>query len=74
MNAPCLRDYMQAEGLTKPPPCFYCGETISEDGVFWMGHGQAQLYLHEQCCLNLVVRLFRDVHELQISRGGKKCH
>ena len=25
MNAPCLRDYMQAEGLTKPPPCFYCG-------------------------------------------------
>ena len=69
-----LLSKVKEDRLVEASCCFYCGEVISDDGVTWIGYSGFDLTLHEQCCLNLVVRLFRDIHELQIARGGTKCH
>ena len=50
-------------------PCYYCGQPITAPAIWWMGHrgqyGGGDVVLHPACCLELVVRLIRDVHELE---------
>lgn len=50
--------------------CFFCYEAISYPAVFWMGSG-GRIYLHPRCALELLVRLLRDVHELEHLTGSE---
>jgi hypothetical protein len=44
-------------------PCFYCGHTLSDPAIHWMGHS-TEIYVHPDCLFPLFVRLCRDRHEL----------
>ena len=48
--------------------CFYCGKATSDPSIHWMGF-DADIFLHPGCCVDLAVRLFRDVHEWQRHTG-----
>jgi hypothetical protein len=45
-------------------PCFFCGAALADPAVYWMGM-PGSLFLHAACCLDLFVRLMRDVHEVR---------
>lgn len=51
-------------GLPEGQECFYCGHTIRDVGIMWMGVG-GEVYLHPPCVVELTIRLFRDVHEYE---------
>jgi hypothetical protein len=44
--------------------CFYCGEDVTDPVIHWQGE-TGEIYLHKACALDLVVRVLRDVHELE---------
>lgn len=44
--------------------CFYCGDTIRDVGIMWMGL-TGHVYLHPPCVVELTIRLLRDVHEYE---------
>ena len=44
--------------------CFYCGEPLQDPAVHWSGF-PGSIYLHPECVPELVIRLFRDLHELR---------
>ena len=44
--------------------CFYCHGTLEDPAVMWMGH-HGNILLHPGCVVDLTIRLFRDVHEIQ---------
>ena len=46
--------------------CFYCYQVIDEEtyAVQWRG-GDHDLWLHPGCVMELSLRLFRDVHEIE---------
>jgi len=46
--------------------CFYCYKKFGEIAIFWMGNS-SDLWLHPNCVLKLAVRMFRDVHEAEIT-------
>ena len=46
--------------------CFYCYKKFSGVAIFWMG-SNGDLWLHPECLLKLAVRMFRDVHEEEIT-------
>jgi hypothetical protein len=48
----------------KDEPCFYCGRNLSSPFVLWAGFG-AELVLHPTCVVELTIRVFRDVHEIE---------
>ena len=53
-----------------PPPegaqCFYCYGGVPRDrpAIEWLGAAGA-IWLHPDCALKLIVRLTRDVHEVE---------
>jgi len=46
--------------------CFYCYKKFSGAAIFWLG-SDGDLWLHPDCVLKLAVRMFRDVHEAEIT-------
>lgn len=51
-------------------PCFYCGKPLAAPIVQWMGCGTNRpLLLHPDCCVELTIRLLRDVHEGECLTG-----
>lgn len=59
-------------------PCFFCGQPIRAIAIFWQGcppegieRGMegGELWLHPPCVVNLTIRLYRDVHEVQQKMG-----
>ncbi len=55
-------------------PCSYCNKAVDYPFVWWRVYskatvlGSGDLVLHPDCVLQLGVRLFRDVHQIQIGR------
>ena len=47
-------------------PCFYCGSALRSPFVVWTGFGES-IALHPGCVVELAIRLFRDVHEIECS-------
>jgi hypothetical protein len=61
----------QESGKPVGEPCFFCGKAADSPMVFWMGLTEPMyLVLHPACCLDLSLRLFRDVHEIQQTLEG----
>ncbi len=48
--------------------CFYCRGSTTDPGITWMG-ATGEIFLHPSCAVELVIRLLRDVHELECSSG-----
>ena len=53
--------------------CFYCGQSFDEVAIMWDGSG-ASIWLHSDCFIKLAIRMFRDVHELEIVQSISKYH
>ena len=49
-------------------PCFYCGGVLASPFIIWHGFGEA-IALHPPCVIELTIRLYRDVHEIECSPG-----
>jgi hypothetical protein len=49
--------------------CFYCGTMLRDPAIHWMG-ATDEIFLHPGCCVDLTIRLFRDVHQWQHQDGG----
>ena len=45
-------------------PCYYCGHSLTSPFIAWMGAGEA-IALHPACTVELGIRLFRDVHQIE---------
>lgn len=45
--------------------CFYCHHKLADPAIAWWGAGGITIFLHPQCVVELAIRLFRDVHELE---------
>ena len=41
--------------------CFYCGKLTRDPAIHWMGF-DSDIFLHPGCCVDLAIRLFRDVN------------
>lgn len=50
--------------LPEGQQCFYCYAPIRAIAVFWMG-AAGELWLHPACVVELTIRLYRDVHEVE---------
>ena len=44
--------------------CFYCGRVLRDPAIYWIG-ATDEIFLHPGCCMDLTVRLFRDVYQWQ---------
>ncbi len=52
--------------------CFYCGRIIEADPVIeWRGFADFRFLLHPCCLVELTIRLFRDLHELECRNKRK---
>lgn len=59
--------------------CFYCGAMIDGEGVYWRGlpanwpktKKSADIALHVDCCIELVIRLMRDVHAIECKKDHR---
>lgn len=54
--------------------CFYCHDVIGKISrknpvLYWMG--DPSLIVHPNCFQDLVVRMYRDLHEIQIKTNVK---
>ncbi len=54
----------------KRETCFYCGELIEDPAVTWHG-ATSEIWLHPGCVMDLLLRLSRDVWQLQCSTGRR---
>jgi hypothetical protein len=43
---------------------FYCGVRLADPAIRWSGF-TADIFLHGRCTEHLIIRLARDVHELE---------
>lgn len=46
--------------------CFHCYRDVTPPVVVWMG-STAEIVMHPECVVELAIRLFRDVHEIEQS-------
>lgn len=44
--------------------CFHCYQLVVPPMVAWMG-STAEIVMHPACVVELAIRLFRDVHEIE---------
>jgi hypothetical protein len=44
--------------------CFYCGHPMTSPGIQWLG-STGEIWLHPGCVVELTIRLYRDVHEIE---------
>lgn len=48
--------------------CFLCWKPLSAPTIHWMG-SNGSIFLHPHCVLDLAVRMFRDLHEVETKYG-----
>ncbi len=64
----------QESGMPVGEPCFFCGKEADSPMVYWAGQTSSLqgpvLVLHPGCAVDLTVRLYRDVHEVQQTLEG----
>ena len=53
--------------------CFYCHNPFDGVAIWWMGH-PGDIWIHPGCVFSLAVRMFRDVHEWEISGAIQDPH
>jgi hypothetical protein len=59
-----LGDFLTAAGKT----CFYChGLIVADPAILWSG-AYGNIHLHPACTVELAVRLFRDVHQIECEK------
>jgi hypothetical protein len=46
-------------------PCYYCGAPLNSPFIVWAGAGAEHLTLHPACTVELAIRLFRDVWQIE---------
>ena len=51
--------------------CFFCSQSFDKVAIMWDGSG-ASIWLHSDCFIKLAIRMFRDVHELEITSNNPK--
>lgn len=61
----------EESGIPMGEPCFFCGEEADAPMVFWTGVKGTNLVLHPACAVDLTLRLYRDVHEVQQTLEGR---
>ncbi len=61
-----------SEHVKNEAPCFYCGRPLSFPFILWMG--TSDLALHPHCVVELSIRLFRDVHEVECKTDYVTAH
>lgn len=61
---------MRSDVEAEEAECFYCGKAVGFPALFWMG-ATGNVYLHPDCLQLLIVRLMRDLHEIQCMRRPK---
>ena len=44
--------------------CFFCHHPMTSPGIYWTG-ATGEIWLHPACVLELTIRLFHDVHEIE---------
>ncbi len=45
--------------------CFYCKKPLTSGyAAYW--NGTTELYLHAPCLVELTIRMYRDVHEVEL--------
>jgi len=44
--------------------CFYCYGATEDPTIIWVG-STGEIFLHPACAAELIIRLIRDVHELE---------
>lgn len=44
--------------------CFYCYHAVADPAVVWSG-ATGEIFLHAPCVVELTIRLYRDVHQLE---------
>lgn len=49
--------------------CFYCYRQLNAPVVMWMG-STSNIYLHPACVVELGIRLFRDVHQIECATNS----
>ncbi len=49
--------------------CFYCGEALGHPAIEWAGE-TTTISLHPGCVVELTIRLYRDLHELESRTGA----
>ena len=60
--------------------CFFCSQPFidfspsDQPAIMWHGGSQGELWLHSDCFIQLVARMFRDVHELEKVQSMSKLH
>jgi len=55
----------QSEGITaKGELCFFCGQPTEDPAIQWTGNPHT-IFLHPTCAVDFLLRLARDVHEMQ---------
>ena len=57
------------EGLVgaRGEACFYCSGPVYDPAIAWTG--TPTIFLHPSCCVDLCIRLLRDVHELECEKN-----
>ncbi len=50
--------------------CFYCGNPTFDPAIVWSGFG-GKIFLHPACCVELGIRVLRDVHELECKTNSR---
>ena len=48
--------------------CFLCWNPLEDPAIHWMG-STGDIYLHPACVIELAIRMFRDVHEVECTMG-----
>ena len=52
--------------ITNGWPCFYCHKPLTFPSVQWRGANIDPAVMHPKCVLELTIRLFRDLHEIEL--------
>ena len=63
-----------APGVLEENVCFHCHRTVSDPAIDWHGSGASGeavvLAFHPACAVEFMLRLGRDVHEIEVFTGG----
>jgi hypothetical protein len=65
------------EWYKKPTDCcLYCGRRISGPCIWWRGDTTEvkeanNIWLHPECAIQLMIRISRDIHEIQIKTNTR---
>ena len=55
---------IRPDAFASKQECFFCGKRAGYPSVVWIGFG-AEITLHPKCVVELTIRLYRDLHEIE---------